>query len=642
MLHSREHLFFIMGKDLDNMIKIKEISIVGWKSYDENGINLSGLKDFNLIIGPNNTGKSNLIQYFMWIYYDFSFNESYRNWLNQLKGNHNVENTWNLLGREIRSSILVEGLKDEKILKLEVTHQKDTEARFKASLLQWKGSDLKTIKRYKENSVRSYKYWKRVMDKFDHIAPQRDYNRFANSSTIGFDGSQLVSNFAQLKPEKRNKLSNILTTYLTAILGEQTIVKKIEVVPISDLNLDRHRAAIKVIRNPNKKLSRGSWLSGSKGSKFGEIVTALMKKEQRIKITIEQEREERVSLDLNDLGTGITQIVIILCYLFLRTENQGHKNLFLFIEEPECNLHNDTLIRFMKFLKSEFQHQFFVTTHSNALLDCFSTSSSAVYRVQKTSGGASRFSTCLRDLEKFYLLDDLGVTASQLLLSNCVIWVEGPTDRIYLKKWIEMQSDLRENEHFIFAMYGGKNLHHYTLMDEGNLEDWIQILKSSRYVAIVADSDGTSESQSEKNKAIQKIKNELNTSRELDDFCYIWATSNVKEIENYVPYNLLREAIEEVHKPRKYERDITLLSKDIDPYKPFAKHFADMYTGENGQILSEDEKKNVSKMIVNLKVKIARYVADNWNKKFVKQNKELEERLNKLINHIKKANRIKI
>lgn len=42
------------------------------------------------------------------------------------------------------------------------------------------------------------------------------------------------------------------------------------------------------------------------------------------------------------------------------------------------------------------------------------------------------------------------------------------------------------------------------------------------------------------------------------------------------------------------------------------------------------------------KVQIARYVADNWNAELVEENTELEECLNKLINHIKKANRIKI
>lgn len=614
------------------MIKIKEISIAGWKSYDEKGVHLCELKDFNIIIGPNNMGKSNLIHYLMYIYYDFSFVSPYKTWLNQLKGNYNAANSWNLLGGDIRSSILVEDLKNEQFLKLEVIHQKDTEAKFKASLQQGE-----RINSYEENSEESYECWKMLMDKFDHIVPQRDHNRFANSSTIGFDGSQLINYFNELTLEERSSLSNDLTTYLTDILGEHTRVKKIEVLPDIDLNPDRYLAMKKEKQNLGEKFSRGS---GEAHLPDVADLEKIAKVGKKIQIIIEQGRNEKVSLDLNDLGTGITQVIIILCYLWLRTKNQGHKNLILFIEEPESNLHNDSLIKFMELLTNEFKHQFFITTHSNALLDCFSTSPSAVYRVQKTGRGASRFSKCLRDIERFHLLDDLGVTSSQLLLSNCVIWVEGPTDKIYLKKWIETQSNLKENVHFIFAMYGGKNLYHYALMDKKNLGDWIQILKSSRYVAIVADSDGTSESQPEKNKAIQRIKKELNTSRELDDFCYIWATSKVKEIENYVPYNILKEAIVRIHKPRKYKRNEKLLSKDIDFYKTFAEYFADMYTGKKGQTLSDNERTNVVKMIVERKVQIARYVADNWNTELVEENTELGECLNKLINHIKKANRI--
>ncbi|MDC7739530.1 ATP-dependent nuclease [Bacillus sp. FF-1] len=614
------------------MIKIKEISIAGWKSYDEKGVHLSELKDFNIIIGPNNTGKSNLIHYLMYIYYDFSFYVPYKEWLDQLKENYKEENSWNLLGGNISSSIVVEDLENEKVWTLEVIHPKNTEAKFKASLQQ--GEE---VKNFEENSKASYECWKMLMDKFDHIVPQRDYNRFANDSTIGFDGSQLISYFDKLKPEEFSGLSNDLTTYLTDILGEQTMVKKIEVLPNLDVNPDRYFSKNKAKQNLDGR--------DSEGAHFPDVadLEEMAEKEQKIQIIIEQGRNEKIPLNLNDLGTGITQVIIILCFLWLRAKIHGHKNLILFIEEPECNLHNDTLIRFMKLLENKFQYQFFVTTHSNALLDYFSTRSSAVYRVQKTSGGASRFSPCLRNLDKFHLLDDLGVTASQLLLSNCVIWIEGPTDRIYLKKWIETRSNLRENEHFIFAMYGGKNLYHYTLMDAEDHKDWIKILKSSRYVAIIADSDGTSELQQEKeNTAIQRIKNELNTSRELDDFCYIWATKNVKEIENYVPYDLLSQAIEELHKVRKYERDTGLLKKNINLYESFGKYFANMYTGKNGQALNEDEERNVYNAIVKLKVPIAHYVSDNWKQEFVEQNEELKERLEGLINHIEMANRIKI
>ena len=36
-------------------------------------------------------------------------------------------------------------------------------------------------------------------------------------------------------------------------------------------------------------------------------------------------------------------------------------------------------------------------------------------------------------------LDDIGIKASDILQSNGIIWVEGPSDRIYINKWIDFQ-----------------------------------------------------------------------------------------------------------------------------------------------------------------------------------------------------------
>jgi len=39
---------------------IDSLTVRGWRSYDATGITLNNLKSINLIIGPNNSGKSNL------------------------------------------------------------------------------------------------------------------------------------------------------------------------------------------------------------------------------------------------------------------------------------------------------------------------------------------------------------------------------------------------------------------------------------------------------------------------------------------------------------------------------------------------------------------------------------------------------
>lgn len=40
---------------------------------------------------------------------------------------------------------------------------------------------------------------------------------------------------------------------------------------------------------------------------------------------------------------------------------------------------------------------------------------------------------------KSELLNDLDIRASDLLQSNGIVWVEGPSDRVYVKRWIELE-----------------------------------------------------------------------------------------------------------------------------------------------------------------------------------------------------------
>lgn len=49
-------------------MKLHSISIKGWRSFEaESGISLNDLAQANLIIGPNNVGKSNVVRFFKWI-----------------------------------------------------------------------------------------------------------------------------------------------------------------------------------------------------------------------------------------------------------------------------------------------------------------------------------------------------------------------------------------------------------------------------------------------------------------------------------------------------------------------------------------------------------------------------------------------
>lgn len=91
------------------------------------------------------------------------------------------------------------------------------------------------------------------------------------------------------------------------------------------------------------------------------------------------------------------------------------------------------------------------------------------------------------------VLDDLGVTSGDLVQANGVIWVEGPSDRIYTKRWLELYSRsvsepaFIELVHYAFVSYGGALLKHIGLT--GNQTERVDIRTVNRNFSVVLDRD---------------------------------------------------------------------------------------------------------------------------------------------------------
>lgn len=83
----------------------------------------------------------------------------------------------------------------------------------------------------------------------------------------------------------------------------------------------------------------------------------------------------------------------------------------------------------------------------------------------------------------------MDVKASDILQSNGIIWVEGPSDRIYLKRWLELftPNEYEEGKHYQFLYYGGRLLSQYNArFDRNHLPelrsfDWYDIMRLAAY-----------------------------------------------------------------------------------------------------------------------------------------------------------------
>lgn len=239
------------------------------------------------------------------------------------------------------------------------------------------------------------------------------------------------------------------------------------------------------------------------------------------------ENGHRIALD--HMGSGIKTILFVVFSLLYFTEKYGEKAMFLF-EEIENNLHPEVQRRLFDFVYRfavEKNVKVFLSSHSNVAINYFYGKPDCVIDHVYREGNSSRIKSVQSTASERELLSDLGVRASDMMQSNGVIWVEGPSDRIYINKWIELKDpSLKENEHYTFLYYGGKLLSHLEAEDD-QLSKRIAILKTNRNAAVVIDSDIREEGK-EINDTKKRIKEELEKSGQL-----VWITSG-KEIENYL------------------------------------------------------------------------------------------------------------
>lgn len=227
-------------------------------------------------------------------------------------------------------------------------------------------------------------------------------------------------------------------------------------------------------------------------------------------------------LPIESFGDGVQHLLMIAYYFGTQPEAN------LLIEEPETHLHPESLRTLMTVIKRELKGQSFITTHSPVLLD--TEIASQVYRIEHD--GMKSTAVCCSGLSDYYeILDDLDVRPSDLLQANVVIWVEGPTDRMFLKKCLALRSSpWHEGLHYLIAWYGGALLSHVTAGKEA--DQLVDLLRLCRNVVVVCDSDKDGEDDT-LSAAKKRVCEEVVSAGGL-----CWITAG-REIENYFPDTVL-------------------------------------------------------------------------------------------------------
>ncbi len=287
-----------------------------------------------------------------------------------------------------------------------------------------------------------------------------------------------------------------------------------------------------------------------------------------------------------DLGDGMQSLII--CTYPIVTETEPGSLFFL--EEPDLCMHPSLQRTFLEVLKTyhrKMGHQFFITTHSNHLLDLlednelvsiFSFSEIADKTLAPTdpshadsspnpqqSKPKPSFRIRPSNLRDRQTLLELGVRPSATFLANATIWVEGVSDCAYLRAYMEAfihylkirgndwgkndfngkslaqrLKEYKEDRHYAFVEYSGANLTHFSFEDAEREEGQGQATSNTvskvsdlcSKAIVIADGDITDSNKGDRWKLF---------ATQLDER---FIGLPCKEIENLIPDGLMRGQVQ--------------------------------------------------------------------------------------------------
>lgn len=257
------------------------------------------------------------------------------------------------------------------------------------------------------------------------------------------------------------------------------------------------------------------------------------------------------------LGDGIQSAIILSFLPYVLRDRPA----FFFIEEPEMFMHPGLQRKVLEFFASHPMHRYFLTTHSNHLLDLTAdVKSVAVFDfsrnpVEKEADDVTpAFSVTSVNSGCRSSLELLGVRNSSVFLSNCTIWVEGITDRLYLRSMLKNymalpgHREFEEDVHYSFVEYGGSNIIHWSFLDSEQPQ--IEVERLCGRAMVIVDDDGATKMERK-----SEIKKKLGNER--------FIVLDGREIENMLPYTAIKTVVS------RYENDgnLELGNYEFDNYK---------------------------------------------------------------------------
>nr|WP_299072718.1 AAA family ATPase [uncultured Allomuricauda sp.] len=490
------------------MIINNKIIVKSYKCFDaEEGGGFEKILPINLIIGKNNSGKSSLIDLIQFL----------------IDGNENFKK----IGRDSKAPEVI----------IEHTLTESNISRVFPSDRSGGGIPGRNFFEYGKRFI-GKEYIYRITDKKQRsfVSMDAEYvsyskqmiDTLATTVELPFSG-KLFCNISAERDINAEQSSSELT-FLSNGIGSTNAIQQILNRTDKDSTLIESELLeeLNTIINPDIIFSR--------------ILVQLDEEEEKWELFFEDANQKRISL--SKMGSGIKTVLLVLLNLIVRPriENKNPSSYVFAFEELENNLHPSLQRRLYNYIKTyskKHSAYFFLTTHSNIVIDSFGTDSNSQLIHISNDGDKSTSKTVLSYDGTKQILNDLGLKASDILQSNGIIWVEGPSDRNFINKWIKVLSpELKEGLHYTIMFYGGRLLSNLSFDFEWLKKEVIPLLKINRNAYVVIDRDGKT-IKTKLNETKVRIQKEIGENR-------CWITKG-REIENYLSDKILEIWLKEKH-----------------------------------------------------------------------------------------------
>jgi len=482
-------------------MKLHEIGIGNFRSIGNDPVWVNLEKKINVYIGANNSGKSNILRAFEWL----CQNNYLEKRLSQIDLHQRDEK--NIL----RISLKATFEEDDGILEvsgknflLDFSSQGKQKEWTKGPLEANEQKDLKLFNAFmKKYTGKYFTAWPRE-DELE-IVKQNIYVHITNHLLKNLPQTFYIPQFRQIAPGEEY-----------TIKGEG-IVEMLASWQHPEITADENIERFLKIQNLLKKLLN-----------LGNIEMEVVHTKNQIIV-----KNGNLRLPLESYGAGVHELIILAVAIYSK------ENAVFLIEEPEIHLHPRLQKEFLNFIVNETNNKYLITTHSNALIQPSPNVEVVHLKLSKESTKGLRVESSENVLE---ILNDLGISPSDILQSNSVLWVEGPSDRIYLNRWVNLCfPELIEGIDYSVMFYGGKLLYHLSMDRDTfpNPSDLIPLLRINQKSIIIIDSD-----RKKKGARISDTKKRIKSECDQNNI-YCWIT-NGKEIENYLTNASVSQAYKDI------------------------------------------------------------------------------------------------